>query len=169
MFRPALSADPSQGLLVSAHFQIAYTTNDIDRALALFSDRYGVREWQRLEGPLKAGGHMRVELAWVGTVMYELMHASGPGSAIYMDRLPAEGGFHLKHHHLGYMLDGEAQWQALMDEVAAKGHAMPHVSESEGFMKSCFVDAPELGHYLEYLLPTAAGRAFFDAVPGNGA
>ncbi len=167
MLRPALRADPANGLLRAAHFQVAYATNDIERAQALFRDRYGIGQWARLEGALPAGGKIRVELAWVGTVMYELMSASGAGSAIYMDRLPDAPGFQLNHHHLGYLLDDDAQWDALMASVERKGHAMPHVSHNAGFMKSCFVDAPELGHYLEYICPDAAGLAFFESVPGN--
>ena len=34
-------------------------------------------------------------------------------------------------------------------------------------MDSCFVDAPELGHYLEYIFPTQAGIDFFAAVPAT--
>jgi extradiol dioxygenase family protein len=166
MLRPQLRPDCSRGLLVAEHFQMAYATNDIDQAQALFADRYGITRWQGLEGQLKDGGHIRVELAWVGTLMYELLTASGSGSAIYMNRLPADAGFHIRHHHLGYLLN-DGEWQALMTEIEAKGHAMPHISLNEGFMKSCFVDAPELGHYLEYICPEQAGLDFFNAVPGN--
>jgi hypothetical protein len=44
---------------------------------------------------------------------------------------------------------------------------MPHVSDNPGFMQSCFVDAPELGHYLEYIFPSPAGAEFLSSVPGN--
>ncbi len=36
-----------------------------------------------------------------------------------------------------------------------------------GFMRCCYVEAPELGHYLEYILPEAAGIEFFESVPNN--
>lgn len=166
MLRPALHADLSRGLLSAEHFQVAYATSDIEQAQALFGDRFGMEHWTQLEGQLPAGGEIRVELAWVGTVMYELMWSRGPGSAIYMDRLPDKPGFHLKHHHLGYLVD-EAGWDALIQTVEREGHAMPHVSHNTGFMKSCFVDAPELGHYLEYICPAEAGSAFFKAVARN--
>jgi extradiol dioxygenase family protein len=165
--RPKVTIAPSDGLMRAAHFQMAYATNDIDRAQQLFATRYGVKNWRRLDGPLKTGGRIRVELAWVGTIMYELLTSEGEGSAIYMDRLPPGDGFKLKHHHLGYLIDTDAQWDALMREAEAKGHAMPHVSHNAGFMKSCFVDAPALGHYLEYICPEPAGRAFLEGVPGN--
>jgi hypothetical protein len=166
MLRPALQPDVATGILRAEHFQIAYATNDIEQAQALFRKRYGIGDWARLEGQLSAGGQVRVELAWVGTVMYELLWAEGAGSTIYMDRLPDKPGFQLRHHHLGYLLD-EAGWDALMARVECGGHVMPHLSHNAGFMKSCFVDAPELGHYLEYICPEPAGSAFFASVPGN--
>lgn len=168
MLRPIFSPNLSRGLLLATHFQIAWATNDIDAAQRIFSDRYGICNWTRLEGQIPAGGNIRVELAWVGPVMYELMMASGDGSAIYMDRLANKAGFHMQLHHHGYMLDGDADWDSLLAEVSAKGHHMPHVSHNNGFMKSCFVDAPELGHYLEYICPEPAGRAFFENVARNG-
>ena len=167
MLRPSLSSDLSNGLLCAEHFQIAWATSDIDRAQQIFAEQYGVRRWTRLAGQLPAGGQIHVELAWVGGVMVELMFASGEGSAIYMDRLPDTGGFQMRLHHFGYILDNEAAWDALMAKVAHKGHAMPHISHNAGFMKSCFVDAPELGHYLEYICPKPAGRAFFESVAEN--
>lgn len=166
MKRPIASFRPEEGLLRVEQFQVAYATNDIERACGIFSDRYGIREFQRLEGQLPAGGHIRVELAWVGSTMYELLTASGAGSDIYVGRLPAEG-FAIKHHHLGFLIPDQAQWDALMAEVERGKFTMPHKNTTPGFMTSCFVDAPELGHYFEYVFPTEAGLAFFEAVPAN--
>ena len=121
----------------------------------------------RLAGTMPAGGHIHVELAWVGTIMYELLTATGEGAHIYIHRLPSGDGFRLRHHHLGYLIDSEAQWDALMESAQKGGHGMPHLSRNAGFMTSCFIDAPMLGHYLEFIWPEEAGRAFFESVPGN--
>lgn len=164
--RPVADFDPSKGLLNAEHFQMAYATNDIDRACDLFRDRYGITEFCQLEGPMASGGYIRVELAWVGTIMYELITASGPGSDLYIGRLP-QGEFALKHHHLGYLIQNEAQWDALQAQVARRGWHMPYSNHNPGFMRNCFIDVPELGHYLEYLFPEPAGLAFFNGVPGN--
>lgn len=164
--RPASAFDPGRGLLRAEHFQMAYATNDIDRACALFSDRYGIAEFRRLEGQMPSGGHIRVELAWVGTIMYELLTANGPGAELYVGRLP-QGDFAIRHHHLGFLIQDQAQWDALQDEVARRGWSMPYRNHNAGFMRSCFVDVPELGHYFEYIFPEPAGLAFFEGVPGN--
>ncbi len=121
----------------------------------------------QLSGPLAEGGEIRVELAWVGTIMYELISASGPGSDIYMSRLPKDQGFAMKHHHLGYIVEGQENWDALEAEAAHTGWAMPHKSVNPGFMTSCFVDLPELGFYLEYIMPEPAGLDFLRAVARN--
>lgn len=163
--RSQLNFDAKQGLFFGEHFQAAYATNDIERACHILRQRCGIRDFARLEGALPAGGHIRVELAWVGTIMYELMTATGPGSEIYVGRLPQGGDFALKHHHLGYLVHDEGQWDALMEGIERSGWAMPHFSDTPGFTKSCFVDATELGHYLEYILPAPAGLAFFEGVP----
>ena len=164
--RPGATPGPAERLLGADHFQMAYATNDIDRACSIFSDRYGIRQFRRLEGALPAGGQIRVELAWVGTIMYELLTAHGPGSELYVGRLPAPG-FAIRHHHLGFLIHDENQWDALLQAIVRSGWTMPSRSSNPGFMQSCFVDAPELGHYLEYIFPEPAGLAFFEGVPGN--
>lgn len=164
--RPAVLPEPSEGLLRIEHFQIAYATNDIDRACGLFTERYGIKAFRRLEGALPAGGHIRVELAWVGSIMYELLTAEGPGSELYVGRLP-HNEFAIRHHHLGFLIHDETQWQALLAAIKHNNWSMLSKSSNLGFMQSCFVDAPELGHYLEYIYPEQAGIDFFEAVPAN--
>ena len=164
--RPGSKFSPAQGLLRAEPFQIAYATNDIDRACDVFRDRFGIQAFRRLEGALPDGGYIRVELAWVGPVMYELLTATGPGSGLYAGRLP-DDGFAIRHHHLGFIVQDEAQWAALEAEAGRIGAPLLNKRRNEGFIQSCFVDAPELGHYLEYIFPEPAGLAFLNAVPGN--
>ena len=162
--RPAPDFDAGSGLLVLEHFQMAYVTNDMGRARDLFHRRLGVREFCRLEGPLAAGGHMHAEFAWVGTQMYELICATGPGSALYMDRLPQGAGFAIRHHHLGFLIHNRSQWDAVLAAAERNGWSVPYRNVNS-LVEVCFVDVPELGHYLEYLFATPAGLAFFESVP----
>jgi len=110
--RSAAYCNPGGGLLLAEHFQMAYVTTDMERALEMFKMRFGIQKFSRLEGQMPAGGQIRAEFAWVGTIMYELICASGPGSDIYMDRLPRDDSFHIKHHHLGFLLRSREQWDA---------------------------------------------------------
>jgi hypothetical protein len=164
--RLATAFDPGAGLLRAEHFEMAYATTDIARAMAFFGDRLGIKKFRALEGELPAGGHIHIELAWVGTLMYELIEASGPGSELFMHGLPKDGGYHMRPHHLGYLLHDKAQWDGVLAQAAQNGWAVPHQSTNP-LLDFCFVDVPELGHYLEYLLPSQMGLDFFDNVPRN--
>jgi hypothetical protein len=162
--RPPAAFDPASGLVLCEHFQMAYATNDIERARDLFASRLGIKAFARLEGQMPAGGYIRADFAWVGTLMYEIICATGAGSEIYMDRLPKTDGFTLKHHHLGYLIPDQAKWDDVLANAKRNGWAVPYMNTNP-LLQACFVDVPELGHYLEYLFPERAGLDFFASVP----
>jgi catechol 2,3-dioxygenase-like lactoylglutathione lyase family enzyme len=164
--RPAAILAPGTGLFRNDHFQIAYATNDIERACDIFRQRFGIREFRRLEGQLPAGGKIHIELAWAGGAMYELLQTSGPGSSFFNAVLPA-GGFAIRHHHLGYIVEDIAGWEALQDEIRQAGWTIHSNSNNQGFLRACIVEVPELHHYMEFFLLEPAGIAFFDGVPRN--
>ena len=167
LHRPVAPQAPASGILRGEHFQIAYATNDVLQAQALFAARYGITRWTRLAGALDAGGAIHVELAWHGPLMVELLFAEGPGSETYRAPLSDAPGFQLRQHHLGYMIHSAAEWQALQGEIARGGWEMPLHRANPGFLTSCMVAAPELGHFLEYIWPEPAGLDFFNAVERN--
>jgi hypothetical protein len=79
MDRPEPKFGAGADLYRNDMFQIAYVTNDIERALKVFADRYGAKEWRRIEGELKARGHIRVEFGWAGGSLFEVTQArAGP-------------------------------------------------------------------------------------------
>lgn len=166
LHRPLPTISPGESLLKAEHFEIAYATTDLDRAKALFAHRFGITEWAPLGGPLPQGGEISILLGWAGGVMYELLTASGPGSDIYVGRLPADR-FAVQHHHFGYLIRDAEEWAALEAEIARQGWPAPVNHTIPGFMRQIFVEVPELGHLLEYLWPEPAGLAFFDSVPSN--
>ena len=164
--RPGRVFDPARGLLLNDHFQMSYATNDIGKARAVFSSRYGIEAFRVIEGKMPAGGFIHAELAWVGSIMYEIVTASGPGSEIYMSRLPGDT-FSICHHHLGFLVYDQPGWDALQHLIEDRGFSLLSQNNNEGFMRHCFVDAPDLGHYLEFIFPEPAGLAFLEDVPGN--
>ncbi|CAN7514088.1 hypothetical protein LJR219_003594 [Phenylobacterium sp. LjRoot219] len=164
--RPAPVYAAGAGLFRNDHFQMAYATTDMVQAKALFSKRYGVKEWRPLEGALPAGGQIHIELGWAGGTMYELVWADGPGSEVFRAGLPADG-FAIRHHHLGYYVPTAEAWAALKAEVAQQGLKVLHVTDVPGFLQAIIVDTPELGHYLEYIFPEQAGVGFFEGTPSN--
>jgi hypothetical protein len=165
--RPEPVSDLHAGPLRGEHLQIAYATNDIARAKALFAERYGIARFAAIAGALPHGGAIEVELAWCGGVMYELITASGPGSEVYVERLPADR-FAIRHHHLGYLVRTSREWDALRAMIERGGWSVLIDQNIEGFMRQIFIEAPELGHLVEYLWPEPAGHAFlFETVPNN--
>jgi hypothetical protein len=160
---PERTAQRNQ-ILRNDHFQVAYVTNDLARACRTLSDRYGIKGFRDDGGQLPAGGQMNLALAWAGGIMFELIEASGPGAALYNERLPAEG-FAIRHHHLGYLVRNEEAWNALEQEIDRDGWTVALKDSAVGFYRAIYVDAPELGHYLEYILPEPGGIAFFESVP----
>ena len=83
-----------------------------------------------------------------------------------MGRVP-DGDFTLVHHHLGFLIRDEAEWQGLMRRVEEGGFTLAYENNTPGFIRYCFVESPPLDHYLEYLFPEPAGMAFFNDVPRN--
>jgi hypothetical protein len=159
--RPPVQPSGGDGFLTKMHFQVAYVTSDLARAKALFAERYGLKGYAEMGGDDPAtGDSLNVALAWAGGTMYELIEAHGPAWGFYHSRLPAEG-FAVRHHHLGYLLQSEAEWDALEAEIARQGRAVAFRAVMDGFMRAIYIDAPELGHYLEYIYPEADGVAFF--------
>lgn len=166
MQRPTANRNPTAGLLRAEQFQIAYATNDIERAKQLFAERFGIRAYRQLKGQMVTGGQIHIELAWVGSTMYELVTASGPGSETFMRDIPS-AGFTLRHHHLGFLISSDAEWNGMLASVERNGWRILSKNNNVGFMQTCIVEIPELGHCLEYLFPEPAGLEFLENVPAN--
>ncbi len=166
LHRPVRTYDPGRELLANEHFQVAYVTGDLDRAAAAFARRFAIRDFADLEGEMPAGGYIRVKLAWVGGIMYELIQCTGPGSDMYNGRLPDEG-FAIRFHHLGFLVADQSSWDALQSRIEADGWAVPQANNTPGFMRHCYIEVPELGHFCEYIFPEQAGVEFFERVPAS--
>jgi hypothetical protein len=171
--RPPVLPSGGDGYLSKMHFQVAYVTSDLERAKAVFSERFGITGYTELGGEDDVAGayvdttdgdYLKVALAWAGGTMYELIEARGPSWTFYHSRLPAED-FAIRHHHLGYLLQTEEEWQALTAQIEHEGREVLLQARMPNFMSAIYIDAPELGHYLEYILPDPEGVEFFSNVP----
>ena len=162
---PPVGAGP--GLMRKEQFQTAYVTSDLDAACSLLAERYGIENFFRSEGEIKEGGRVRVAFAWVGGTMCEIIEAKGGREVdFYNDRLPDEG-FGLVFHHLGYLIHSREEWDALKAEICDRNMPVSFYAEDPGRLEAIYIEAPELGHYLEYIFPEDEGIAFFEAIPAN--
>jgi hypothetical protein len=156
--------DPAKGLLQNEHFQIAYVTNDIDQAVEVFQRRFGVPGFRESDAELPSGATIKVRAAWLGGVAYEITCGQGPGMELWACGAPG-AGFVLRHHHLGFLVPDEAAWAALEQAIARGGWTVRQRSDHPGFGRIACVEAPELGHYLEYIMPGPELLARFEATP----
>lgn len=163
--RPLPAFDPAKGLLHNEHFQIAYVTNDMAQAEAVFRDRFGVTAFRTNGGANAQGGYLDVRAVWIGTTLFELLCARGPGLELYTDVAPEGGPFVMKLHHFGYLVRDEADWAKLEQTVERGGWTVRNRSDSPGMVRAMHVEAPELGHLLEFVLAWPQFRAVLEGTP----
>jgi Glyoxalase/Bleomycin resistance protein/Dioxygenase superfamily len=163
MFKRA-SLRSASGMLCKQHSHSAWVTNDLEKALEVFSKRYGVGEYSFIEGPSPGGGHIKVAFAWAGGQVLEIICANGPGFEFYNEMLPA-GEFAIRFHHLGFLIEDEAGWNQLQGELQEGQWPIAYSTLTGDFIDAYYIKAPELGHYLEYVRPFPAGSKFYDSVP----
>jgi hypothetical protein len=140
-------------MLLQNHYQNAYVTRDLDQALGLFRTQHGVDDFRRFESTIEvktpAGrgkATMKVGLAWVGNLQYELIEPVAGLVDVYRQDLPDH--YPLRFHHICMRVHDWSEFRAQLDR-----DQRPVVLEggTEGHLQFVYVDAREsLGHYLEY-------------------
>lgn len=90
------------------------------------------------------------------------------GNLFYRDLLPRDE-FAIRHHHMGYRVHDEQQWERLQQTIERQHFATPMAGKVPDLLWYAYVDnRSQLGHYQEYIFTTAAGEAaFFGDVPRN--
>jgi len=151
--RPLPVFDPSRGLLHNDHYHVGYVTNDLDRAAGIFRERFGVRAFRETSNHMAGGTSIALRSVWLGNMMYEITCGKGPGMELYTDHAPTGGDFVLSFHHYGYLVPDEQAWADLARKIDTGGWKVVLDSDTPGYCRACYVDAPELGHYLEFVLP----------------
>lgn len=159
--RPPRAAQPV-GLLGYELFQLAYVTNDLERAVKLLGESYAITNWSYIEA-----GVMRVALAWTNGQQIELIEtAKEQYQPLYDDWIGRKGDFVIRHHHYGYFINSEEEWALLRQQITKAGRKMWMDIEVEA-MKVIYIEAPELGHFLEYIFPNEAGGAYYSSLAAN--
>jgi hypothetical protein len=143
-------------MIEGKHFQNAYVTRNIDKAIERFKARADVRKLLQFEvttelmtpgGP----GNCTNKLAfiWVEDLQYELIQP-GPGSiSLYRDALPADDS--LLFHHICMRVD---DWDDFRSRVGKQPFPVTIEGGNEA-LRFVYLDARDLlGHYLEYVWMT---------------
>lgn len=152
-------------------YQTAYVTNDLDQALELFKEIYGVPQFLVMPSDMPAtyrGGpgrlHIRLALANLDGVQIEVIEALEGCIDLYREGLPG-AGFGLVHHHLAMRVKGpRAAWDRWRAEAAASDRAFVLEGDLGDTAQFAYLDDKRrLGHYTEYFW-SADGGAGLDAI-----
>lgn len=138
------------------HFQNAYITRDIEKAIDAFRSRSGVAEVMSMEVTTqvwtpKGSGAATNKLAfiWIDNLQYELIQPVSGLVDVYSDALPDDDS--MKFHHVNMRVP---DWDDFRGRVEKAGY--PVVFEGGGdLLKFLYLDARDfVGHYLEYVWMT---------------
>lgn len=146
-------------MFLKGHYQNAYVTHDLDKAMALVSDRYGVGDWIVFEPdmPLKTPSgtkpsKVRAALAWDGGLNIELIQPVSGHLDHYLPFLPADPKDPTpRFHHMAVRRDDQ---DAMRQEIERLGLPLAFEGEVPGLV-FIYLDAREsLGHFFEYVWAT---------------
>ena len=149
------------------HFQAGYVVRDLDKAMANMRDKFGVAHWQVRRLPEGAPSRA-LGFAYVQTLMIELIELwPDQARSIYHDWIP-DIDTQARFHHLGYLIDSEAQWYETIAQFEAGGIRPALAGGSGDILDYYYADTlAELGHYCELVRLKPAGKNFWANVPHN--
>jgi hypothetical protein len=156
-------------ILLKNAFQVAYLTNDLEAAVALYLTHYGVGEFAIREMPTGEGGPARrLALAWTGPVMVEIIQIMDTPSPLYeMDFGP--GAFAMRHHHVGHLCDTREHLEQVRAALDDKGIAISWQGERPGNLSFIYADTRAIdSHYREYIWLEEEGQEYFRTIPRYG-
>jgi hypothetical protein len=149
-----------------AFFQLAYVCSDLDSALRTLcekpSEAFLTIDVAALgaaaDAPVK-----RLALGYLGNTNIELIEVRSDVESIFTHALREDRG--PGFHHIGYLVDGEDNWQRLIDQIGG-AHAAADIGHTDGFLSYLYLDRREaLGHFVEYVKLEDGGRQLFANVP----
>jgi hypothetical protein len=142
-------------MITGRHYQNAYVTRNVDKAVAAFKERADIRALYEIEvgvevwTPQGSGvGVQKLAFVWVEDLNYELIEPKeGDVLALYRDALPADD--RLAFHHVCHVVD---DWEASWARIAAQRYPVVLKGGTPGMLQFAYLDTREwLGHYTEYV------------------
>jgi hypothetical protein len=147
-------------------FQVGYVVRDIDAATRAAGERFGVTKWHIKRNP--AGPLVGLGTAWVGGTMWEYLEFHPEMTPEIFARFLPDDPRDARTNHVGYMLEDQAQLQAVMAQHAASGVGVALHMDLPDVLECYYADSyPQLGHYTEYVYLKPGGRDYFAETPYN--
>ena len=151
--------------------QLAYVTTDLERAVSVFRDDQGVREFatfDSLQLPTVGGGQAVInwELTYVGDLHFDVVQLVSGEVDVYRVLLPERSDqFVLRGHHIASQLDSTDEYDAAMAGQRRRDH---RIALEASFGTRFYADAYDLlGHYQEHLLIDDATEEWPATLPRN--
>src|SRR5579862_3715560 len=145
------------GLLTVGFGQMAWVTNDIDQAVALFRERHDTGAFaiiRNLEASLADDRTARMNLAVAGAggIDIELIEPLGGDDGVWREILRGDGGFEMHFHHHAQFVSSRTDLDRLKADGIAQGFPVSvagRSTEGPGFF---YLDCrATIGHHVEYL------------------
>ena len=142
-------------MAIGHHYQNAYVTRNVDKAVDRFRELAEPRLIIEMEVEVSLStpegdgkGVQKLAFVWVEDLNYEFIQPkSGDVLRIFRDALPEDDG--LAFHHVCHRVD---DWDVAMDRIQKNPFPIVLSGGTPGLMKFCYVDTrPWLGHFTEYI------------------
>lgn len=142
-------------MLTGRHYQNAYVTRNIDKAVAAFKENAEIRKLIEIEVPVQlwtpqgeGKGVQKLAFIWVEDMQCELIQpGEGDVLALYRDALPDDD--RLVFHHICQRVD---DWDAFMAKVDTDKFPVVLRGGTPGLLEFLYLDTRKwLGHYTEYV------------------
>ena len=159
------------GRSIGQIIQYAYTVADIDRSMALYTERFGVGPWFR-RGPFtppnaryrgeSTGLTISLARAFVGDTMIELIQQHNNAPSIYREFLDVG---RIGMHHVAYWAD---DFDGTMERVAAAGYRTAQLGRPAG-TAFAYVDGGPAAEFVEIMQLSRTTREFMDHIRDTAA
>jgi hypothetical protein len=149
-------------MFLRGHYQNAYVTHDLDRAMDLVRERFGVGDYIVFEPDMilktpsgDKPAKVRAALGWAGGLQIELIQPVSGLIDHYLPYLPQDKSDPVpRFHHIAVRRDDLG---AMREEIAQLGLPLVFEGEVPGLVY-IYLDARQtLGHYFEYIWATPEG------------
>lgn len=148
-------------MFIKGHMQNAYVTHDLDKAMEIVGNQYGVEKWDRIDPDMMVNTpqgpkplQCRVGHFWAGGLNIELIQPVGGFVEHYVSMLPDDKTDAVpRFHHISLRRDDEAEMRKEIAELGLPLAFEGPLSTKDYIPSLVFIylDArATLGHYVEF-------------------
>jgi len=165
--------------LLANLWQVGYVTTDLDRAVELLGERFGVQQCITVGtegstfyvGDEPADWEARFAMGARGGPIVEVIEPISGPLDFYRRILPDDGSFALRLHHLAtFVPTGDEEWERIRGLLGEAGYDFDYTLIIPGRVRAGYIDtSAELGHLLEVCQLERDDLAFFSSLASESA